>query len=218
MFSFLLLLSCTDGESNTQKVTESIPQKTSKLQQENPKVIFLGDSLSAGMGLAKEQAFPHLLDAMLDEQQLPTSIINAGVSGDTTSGGLRRLNWILKQDPQLIVLELGANDGLRGQPLTEIEKNLSTMIETIQQQNIAVILVGMQVPTNYGNEYTQGFADIYPKLAKKYKLPFVPFLLEGVAGEAHLNQPDGIHPTAEGQKILAQNVLPILQEWRAKQE
>jgi len=216
MFSLLFFLSCAEEVPTAQEIQVSNP--SSESLQELPKVIVLGDSLSAGMGLPKEEAFPSVLDQMLKKNTLPTQIINAGVSGDTTSGGLRRLDWILKQRPDVIILELGANDGMRGQPLATIESNLKKMIAICKKKNVEVILLGVHIPTNYGTKYTTDFANIYPRVAQDTQILFVPSLLKDVAGYEKLNQADGIHPTAEGQKILAQNVLPVLLEWRKKQQ
>jgi acyl-CoA thioesterase-1 len=177
-----------------------------------PVVVFLGDSLTAGFGLAAEEAFPALVAAALAARGAPIRAINAGVSGDTTAGGLRRLDWALKSRPQVVVVALGANDGLRGQPLRSIEDNLRAIVERARAAGARVLLVGMLMPPNYGGEYASGFAAIYPRLAKQLGVPLVPFLLEGVAGHPELNQPDGIHPTAEGQRIVAQNVEPFLAE------
>jgi len=175
-----------------------------------PVVVFLGDSLTAGFGLAAEEAFPALVAAALAARGTPIRAINAGVSGDTTAGGLRRLDWALKNRRQVVVVALGANDGLRGQPLRSIEDNLRAIVERAQATGAKVLLGGMLMPPNYGGEYASGFAAIYPRLAKQLGVPLVPFLLEGVAGHPELNQPDGIHPTAEGQRIVARNVEPYL--------
>ena len=177
-----------------------------------PVVVFLGDSLTAGFGLAAEEAFPALVAAALAARGTPIRAINAGVSGDTTAGGLRRLDWALKNRPQVVVVALGANDGLRGQPLRSIEDNLRAIVERAQATGAKVLLGGMLMPPNYGGEYASGFAAIYPRLARQLGVPLVPFPLEGVAGHPELNQPDGIHPTAEGQRIVARNVEPYLAE------
>jgi acyl-CoA thioesterase-1 len=175
-----------------------------------PVVVFLGDSLTAGFGVAAEEAFPALVAAALAGRGTPIRAINAGVSGDTTAGGLRRLDWALKSRPQVVVVALGANDGLRGQPLESIEANLNAIVEKARAAGARVLLAGMLMPPNYGGEYASGFAAIYPRVAKQLGIPLVPFLLEGVAGHPELNQPDGIHPTAEGQQIVARNVEPYL--------
>ncbi len=175
-----------------------------------PVVVFLGDSLTAGYGLAADEAFPALVAAALAERGTPIRAVNAGVSGDTTAGGLRRLDWALKNRPQVVVVALGANDGLRGQPLEAIEANLAAIVAKARAAGARVLLAGMLMPPNYGGAYASGFAAIYPRLARQLELPLVPFLLEGVAGHPELNQADGIHPTAEGQRIVARNVVPHL--------
>jgi acyl-CoA thioesterase-1 len=177
-----------------------------------PVVVFLGDSLTAGFGLAADEAFPALVAASLAARGTPIRAINAGVSGDTTAGGLRRLDWALRSRPQVVVVALGANDGLRGQPLEAIEANLRAIVERCRAAGAKVLLAGMLMPPNYGGAYASGFAAIYPRLAKELGLPLVPFLLEGVAGRPELNQADGIHPTAEGQKRVAQQLEPYLAE------
>ena len=175
-----------------------------------PLVVFLGDSLTAGLGLEADQAYPARIDALLAAQGEPVRVLNAGVSGDTTAGGLSRLSWLLKQKPDVLVVGLGANDGLRGLPLAEIEKNLREILRRGQDGGAKVLLLGMQIPPNYG-DYARDFAAIYPRIAKDLDVPLVPFLLEGVGGEVRLNQADGIHPTAEGHEILAKTVLPYVE-------
>jgi len=176
-----------------------------------PLVVFLGDSLTAGLGLGEGQAYPALLDRQLREEGRPARVINAGVSGDTTAGGLSRLGWLLRQHPDLVVVGLGANDGLRGLPLAEVESNLRAIILRAQAAGARVLLLGMRIPTNYG-PYAGQFAAIYPKLAKETNVPLVPFLLDKVGGIRSLNQADGIHPTAQGQEIVARNVRPYLEK------
>jgi acyl-CoA thioesterase-1 len=173
-------------------------------------VVFLGDSLTAGYGLPADQAFPSLLERKLRDGGTPVRVLNAGVSGDTSAGALRRLSWVLRQRPDVVVVELGANDALRGQPTSGIEANLRSILEQCRDAGAKVLLVGMQIPTSYGPEYGGEFAALYPRLAKSLGVPLVPFLLEGVAGRPSLNLEDGIHPNAEGQKIVAANVLPHL--------
>jgi acyl-CoA thioesterase I len=175
-----------------------------------PLVIFLGDSLTAGLGLAEEQAYPALLERRLAGEGRPVRVINAGVSGDTTAGGLARLDWLLDQKPDLMVVGLGANDGLRGLPLTETEKNLREIVRRCRAAGARVLLLGMKIPPNYGPDYAGGFAALYPRIARDLHVPLVPFLLQGVGGVAELNQADGIHPTAEGQEKVADTVLPYL--------
>jgi acyl-CoA thioesterase I len=176
-----------------------------------PLVVFLGDSLTAGLGLDEDQAYPALLDRDLHQAGVPARVINAGVSGDTTAGGLARLGWLLGQHPALMVVGLGANDGLRGLPLTEVEANLRQIIQRSRAAGAHVLLLGMRLPPNYG-PYADQFTALYPKLARELDVPLVPFLLDKVGGIRSLNQADGIHPTAEGQEIVARNVLPYLEK------
>jgi len=176
-----------------------------------PLVIFLGDSLTAGYGLAEEQAFPSLVENALVARGLPVRIVNAGVSGDTTAGGVSRLDWLLRQSPDVVVVELGANDGLRGLPLEMSERNLREIVTRCLDAGARVLLVGMKLPPNYGPAYTSGFEKIFPRLADELDVPLMPFLLENVAADPKLNLPDGIHPNAEGQRRVADNVLPYLE-------
>jgi acyl-CoA thioesterase-1 len=175
-----------------------------------PRVVVLGDSLTAGLGLAPSEAYPSLLQQRLTEEKLDYEVVNAGVSGDTSAGGLSRLDWALDGDVRFLILALGANDGLRGLPPEALKKNLAQIIERARARGITVVLAGMEAPPNYGRGYAQAFHDVYPALAKQYDIPFVPFLLEGVGGVARLNQADGIHPNVEGARVLADNVWTIL--------
>jgi len=172
-----------------------------------PRIVAFGDSLTAGLGVAAEESYPARLQRRLDEQGLRYRVINAGVSGDTTAGGVRRVDWVLKSRPVLVILELGGNDGLRGLNLDETKANLERIIKRCQDASVTVILAGMKLPPNYGAEYTKGFEAIYPALAKQYRLTLIPFFLDGVAGSASLNQADGIHPTSEGYRIIADKVM-----------
>jgi acyl-CoA thioesterase-1 len=182
-----------------------------------PVVIFLGDSLTAGLGLGEEQAYPARVAAKLAAQGMKVKVINAGVSGDTSAGGLARLDWLLRQHPDVLVVGLGGNDGLRGLPLPDTEKNLRDIIRRSQAAGIRVLLLGMQIPPNYGPDYVNGFKAMYPRIAKEMNVPLVPFLLEGVGGVTNLNQSDGIHPTAEGQEMVADNVVPYLKKLLAEE-
>ena len=173
-------------------------------------LVFFGDSLTAGLGLSKEQAFPALIDARLQAAGRPWKVVNAGVSGDTTAGGVARLDWIYKQKVDVMFLCLGANDGLRGIPVAETERNLRSILDRAQHEGTRVVLAGIQLPENYGPAYRIAFAQLFPRLAKEYRLPLLPFLLEGVAMDPRLNQPDGIHPTAEGARIVADHVWLVL--------
>ncbi|MEZ4742129.1 MAG: arylesterase [Bdellovibrionota bacterium] len=178
------------------------------------KIIFLGDSLTEGYGVAKEQAYPSLIEKQLTDANIKDlSIVNAGISGSTTAGGLSRLKWLLKGKPTHLVLALGANDGLRGLKIEESQKNLEKIILICQENKIKVMLAGMKVPPNYGQDYTKKFESIYETLAKKYNLKLMPFLLEGVAGEAKLNISDRIHPNAMGHKVIAQNLYKYIKEF-----
>lgn len=176
-----------------------------------PLVLFLGDSITAGYGLAGGDAFPALVEEALEERGRPARVINAGVSGDTTSGGLSRLDWLLEQDPDVVLVELGANDGLRGLPLELIEENLRRIVTRCRASGARAILAGMRVPPSYGPDYSEGFHALYARLAEDMNVPLIPFILEDVAGRPALNLPDGIHPTAEGHEILAETVLPYVE-------
>jgi acyl-CoA thioesterase-1 len=184
-------------------------QTTSK-----PKVIlFYGDSLTAGYGLSTEEAFPAIVDKTLTQKGKTVKVINAGLSGETSAGGLSRLDWVLRQPVDIFVLELGANDGLRGLPLEQTRRNLQNIIDAVRKKNpgISVVIAGMMVPPNMGPDYSAGFQKIFPELAKKNNAKLIPFLLEGVAGNAKLNNADGIHPNVEGHKIVATNVLKVVE-------
>jgi acyl-CoA thioesterase-1 len=176
-----------------------------------PRVVALGDSITAGLGLSPEDAYPALLQKRIDEQGLTYEVVNAGVSGDTSAGGLRRADWALDGDVRVLIIALGGNDALRGLPVEQLQQNLSDLIERAQARKIKVILAGMEAPPNYGPGYTAAFHRVYPDLAKKYRVSLVPFLLEGVAGMSQLNQRDGIHPTAEGARKVADNIWAALE-------
>jgi acyl-CoA thioesterase-1 len=176
-----------------------------------PRVVALGDSLTAGLGLPPEQAWPALVQRRIDEAGLDVEVVNAGVSGDTTAGGLRRLDWALDGDVRVLVLELGANDGLRGLPVDQMRDNLSKMIETAKARDIAVLLCGMEAPPNFGPHYTREFRQAFRDLADEHAVAFLPFFLDGVAGNAALNQGDGIHPNEVGTRRVADLVWQALQ-------
>ena len=187
------------------------PLSTAERREDRPTVVFLGDSLTAGLGLGEEEAYPALVGEMLAERGLPIRVVNAGVSGDTSAGGLARLDWLLSQRPAVVFVALGANDGLRGQPVAAIAANLEAIVERSRTAGARVVLAGMKMPPNYGPEYTRDFEALYGALAQRERLPFLPFLLEGVAADPALNQPDGIHPTAEGQRRIAAAVAARLE-------
>ena len=175
------------------------------------RVVFLGDSLTAGLGLPIEEAYPALIARRLEARRKGWSVTNAGVSGDTSAGGLRRLDWVLEEGAAVVVVALGANDGLRGLPVDALEQNLDTIITRGKASGAAVVLAGMEAPPNTGPDYTGRFRQIYPALAAKHGIPLSPFLLDGVAGEEDLNQGDGIHPNEEGARRVADIVWKTLE-------
>lgn len=214
---FLLAAACSPGDREALPAKAAAPAPpppapASAPASNEPLVVFLGDSLTAGYGLGGEQAYPALVEKRLEEEGIPIEALNAGVSGDTTAGGLARLDWLLSQKPDVVVVGLGGNDGLRGLPLEQAENNLREIVRRAKAAGARVLLLGMQIPPNYGPEYAKGFSDMYPKLAKEMDVPLVPFLLEGVGGVSDLNQADGIHPTAEGQEKVAELVTPYVAE------
>jgi len=176
-----------------------------------PRIVALGDSLTAGLGLIADEAYPALLQRRLDEKGYSFEVVNAGVSGDTTAGGLRRLDWSLEGDVRILIVALGGNDGLRGLPVAEMKRNLSEIIRTAQSRHIAVLLMGIEAPPNFGDSYTGAFRMAFRDVARESKVPFVPFLLAGVAGISDLNQGDGIHPTAQGARIVADTIWSALE-------
>ncbi|MEX0287856.1 MAG: arylesterase [Flavobacteriaceae bacterium] len=214
--SIILFLSCgerADKKENTKSSEVEAPISEVVPEGETKVILFFGNSLTAGYGLEPEEAFPALIQAQLDSLELDYTVVNAGLSGETTAGGRNRLSWVLNQKTDVFVLELGANDGLRGIPLDETRRNLETIINAVRERNpdTEIVLAGMQIPPNMGQAYTAEFRSIFPELAKEHNLHLIPFLLEGVAGNPDLNQADGIHPTTEGQKIVAANVWQILE-------
>jgi len=175
-------------------------------------LVFFGDSLTAGYGVDPDEAFPALVQKRIDDAGRPWRVVNAGLSGETTAGGLRRLDWVLRQPVDLIVLELGANDGLRGLKPAMTRANLQRMIDHIRARypKAIIVLAGMKVPTNLGPDYTTAFAAVYPDVATANHIALIPFLLEGVGGQTELNQGDGMHPTPEGHARVAENVWKVL--------
>jgi acyl-CoA thioesterase-1 len=174
-------------------------------------LVVLGDSLTAGLGLDVKDAYPTLLQQKLDASGIHLRVINAGSSGDTSAGGLSRVDLALEGDVRLMLLALGGNDALRALPVEDLRRNLSTIIERAQAKGATVILAGMEAPPNFGQDYTTAFRDVYISVAERYKVPFIPFLLQGVAGVERLNQPDGIHPTAEGARMIADHVWAVVE-------
>jgi acyl-CoA thioesterase-1 len=181
------------------------------------RIVALGDSLTAGLGLSSADAYPALLQQRLQAEGFDFEVVNAGVSGDTSAGGLARLDWALEGDVRVLIVALGGNDALRGLPAAQLQHNLAQIIERAQTKGITVILAGMEAPPNYGRDYLVAFHKVYPALANQYHVALVPFLLQGVAGSEQLNQRDGIHPTAAGARIVAANVWSALKPIAAAQ-
>jgi acyl-CoA thioesterase-1 len=175
-----------------------------------PRIVALGDSLTAGLGLPRDQAYPAVLQRRLQEDGIALDVINAGVSGDTSADGLRRASWALEGDVRLLIVALGANDGLRGLPPSQMKANLQSIIHRARQRAIPVLLVGMEAPPNYGEQYVASFRQVFQDLARENKVTFVPFLLDGVAGVPDLNQSDGIHPTSAGAARIADHLWPTV--------
>ena len=176
-----------------------------------PRIVAFGNSLTAGLGVAPTESYPAQLQRTLDAAGYAYRVVNAGVSGDTTAGGVRRVSWVLNSTPTIVILELGANDGLRGLSLRETKANLERIVQQFQQASVTVVLAGMKLPPNYGQEYTDGFEALYRTIAKQYHLTLIPFFLDGVAGSSSLNQADGIHPTGEGYRLIVEKVFPVLE-------
>jgi acyl-CoA thioesterase I len=211
-FIFFAVSSCRENDKTNEK-KDAGKKDTSQVSASFKTIVFFGNSITAGYGLDPLQAFPALIQKKVDSQNLPYKVVNAGVSGETSSGGNSRVDWILEQPVDVFVLELGGNDGLRGIPLAETRANLQSIIDKVKTKypQAKILVAGMQMPPNMGQQYTTEFRSIFPDLAKKNNSVLIPFLLEGVGGEARLNLDDGIHPTAEGHKILAENVWRQLQ-------
>ena len=210
-----LTLACVACGESGNAVVEARREATSQARQSQsapagaPRIVFLGDSLTAGYGLAKEQSVPSLIESHLRNEGYPYEVVNAGVSGDTSAGGLSRLDWSLDGDVRILVLELGANDGLRGLPVANLKRNLAEAITRARARGIKVVLTGMEAPPNFGAAYTSEFRRVYSELAKEHEVTFVPFFLDGVAGIPSLNIADGMHPNPEGARIIERSI------WRA---
>jgi acyl-CoA thioesterase-1 len=204
----MVCLSCgqNEREVNSQQPGKTDTSAVAKAAVKT--IVFFGNSLTAGYGLDPSSAFPALIQEKIDSLGLPYKVVNAGVSGETSSGGNSRVDWILEQQVDVFVLELGANDGLRGIPMAETRNNLQSIIDKVKSKypQAKIIIAGMQMPPNMGVQYTSEFREIFPELAKKNNTQLIPFILEGVGGEINLNQDDGIHPTAEGHRILSETV------------
>ena len=199
----------TAEQQNNQRANKKPP---AQIQSDRPKIVAFGDSLTAGFGLAEKESYPYLLQERLKADGYNYEVVNAGISGDTSLGGLERVDWVLEQDNvKILVLELGANDLLRGLPVARMKENLETIIKKAQAKNVQVLLCGMLAPPTMGAQYQREFVAVFPDLASKYKTAFMPFILENIALDPKLNQGDGIHPNAEGSKILTANVYTKLQ-------
>lgn len=204
---FALLSACGNSKNDNQKTeTDTLAVENKNMTSKN--ILFFGTSLTAGYGLDLSEAYPTLIQNRIDSLKLPYKVINAGLSGETSAAGKSRIDWLLKQKVDVFVLELGANDGLRGIAVAETTKNLQAIIDAVKNRypDVKMVLAGMQVPPNMGSTYANDFKEMFPKLAAKNNMVLIPFLLDKVGGVPKLNQPDGIHPTAEGDKILAENV------------
>lgn len=205
---------CADPKNDNANTDDAKRKSEAEQTVVKKNMLIFGTSLTAGLGLELEEAYPALLQNKIDSLNLPYHVINAGLSGETTAGGKGRIDWLLKQKIDVFILELGANDGLRGISVASATDNLQFIIDQVKKKNpdATLVMVGMQAPPNLGATYTTEFKNMFPKLATKNNMTLVPFLLENVGGVPSLNQPDGIHPTAAGAKILADNVWAVLKE------
>ena len=202
--------SSTNGDRPPGSRTASRETKAQAANIERPRIVAFGDSLTAGAGVSADDSYPAQLQKRLDVAGYDYRVINAGVSGDTTAGGLRRLNWVLRSRPDIVILELGANDGLRGHRIEDTYANLEQIIQRLKSESVTVLLAGMKIPPNYGLAYTSQFAAMYEQLAKQFDVPLMPFFLKDVAARRDLNQADGLHPTGEGYGIIVDNLLGVL--------
>lgn len=208
----IIFFSCSSPkeEKKTNAIQKAEPSTTAPTKK---LILFFGNSLSAGYGIEAEAAFPGLVASRIDSLALHYRVINGGLSGETTASGLSRLDWFLEEKPSIFILELGGNDGLRGIDLAETKKNLKAIINLvkIKYPETKILLAGMQIPPNMGQEYTMNFQNIYPQIAQEENVALIPFLLEGVAGDSSLNLPDGIHPTEKGHLIVFKNIWPFIE-------
>lgn len=203
-----LILACGGPE-----IVETVapPRPTAYPASAAIRVVFLGDSLSAGLGLAEADAFPAVVEGLLRRNGHRVDVVNAGVSGDTSAGGLSRIDWVLRQKPDILVVELGGNDALRGQPIENIEGNLRQIVGRGRDSGARVVLLGMDLPTNYGPDYAGRFAEMYERIAREEKAELVPGFVREIGTDPSMMQPDGLHPTAEGHRLLAESLLPYLE-------
>ena len=215
-FLLMILTSCNNNTNSNSTANEKKANKSASVDSsvKLKAIVFFGNSLTAGYGVDPSEVYPALIQNTIDSLMLNYKVINAGVSGETSSGGNGRIEWILRQPVDVFVLELGGNDGLRGIPLSETRKNLQAIIDKVKAKypDVKIVLEGMQIPPNMGEQYATEFKNIYPEIASKNNAALIPFLLKNVGGDVKLNQPDGIHPTPEGHKIVAQNVWEVLRK------
>ncbi len=197
-------------------VTGQPARAVDQTRDDVPKIVAFGDSLTAGLGVSPDESYPAQLQRKLNEAGYRYRVINAGVSGDTTAGGIRRVDWVLKSRPDIVILELGANDGLRGLSIDQVRANLEQIIERLQAAGVKVVLAGMKLPPNYGADYTARFAALYEELAHRHSVTTMPFFLEGVGAQTALNQGDGIHPTGAGYRVIVEHLLLILEPLLSK--
>ena len=210
---FIIMFSCQQQAKQEKTADQDKNNRINNTKdEEQPIILFFGNSITAGYGLELDEAFPAIVQEKLDSMGIDYKVVNAGLSGETTAAGLNRIEWVLRTVPEIFVLELGANDGLRGVDLSETKKNLAGIIEKVRTVNpdVEVVIAGMEVPPNLGAEYTGEFRTLFAELAKEYNTHYIKFLLDEVAGNPDLNQSDGIHPTAEGHQIVAKTVLDAL--------
>jgi acyl-CoA thioesterase I len=212
-FCVMLILAGLLNGCDNQEVSSMVPEPVSAPEKEwQGMIVALGDSLTAGLGVELQHSYPALLQKKLEEDGYLFEVVNAGVSGETSSGTLSRLNWILSRDPDIVIVEIGANDGLRGIETDLVEKNIEQIILTLRDKEVVTVLAGMQMVWNLGEDYTERFSALYGKLAAKYDLVYMPFFLEDVATVASLNRADGIHPNEQGYEIIAANIYPYVLE------
>jgi len=205
----LLVLAACDAQPVPEREPEAAPALA--IPADAPLVVFLGDSISAGLHLPEDEAFPAVLQRTMFQKGKPFRLLNAGHSGDTTAGGLRRVDWILQRKPSIVVVELGGNDGLRGQPLASMRKNLAGILDAIAKAGAQPLLLGMRIPTNYGPDYTEGYARMFDDLARERKIAYVPFFMEPIAGNRDYFLEDELHPNPEGHRKLAAKIAPTLE-------
>ncbi|MCB0663031.1 MAG: arylesterase [Saprospiraceae bacterium] len=215
--AFLLLQSCGDeaAKNDTPQTSSNQEEATVNTNSKERTILFFGNSLTAGLGLPDDQTFTYIIDQRLDSLGVPYTVVNAGLSGETSAGGLGRVDWVLQQPVDIFVLELGANDALRGIELNSTRENLRGILQKVKEKypDADLIVAGMLAPPNMGAAYSEEFKSIYPALAKEFNAGLIPFLLDGVGGIPEMNQQDGIHPNAAGEKIVVENIWPVLEEY-----